>query len=185
VYWLHGFEPTEPSSSTSRSPPLDLPRTSRKIGIHPTIRSFSSSSSVVCESSTRILWTPTEIRLSSPSGVLGFRLVGIPTTLSQSGWFTNHSKSFIPFSYVICAFTYHRVELLFVLSYIRSRVWGSMEYSGTRCGNCYLIPRRLTFLIWRKILDSAVDVVLECHTPFWENRNEASIRVPRMFKSHV
>jgi hypothetical protein len=24
-----------------------------------------------------------------------------------------------------------------------------------------------------------------CHTPFWERRNEASIRVPRMFKSHV
>jgi hypothetical protein len=24
-----------------------------------------------------------------------------------------------------------------------------------------------------------------CHTPFWESGNEASIRVPRMFKSHV
>jgi hypothetical protein len=24
-----------------------------------------------------------------------------------------------------------------------------------------------------------------CHTPFRESRNEASIRVPRMFKSHV
>jgi hypothetical protein len=28
---------SEPSSSTSRSPPIDLPRTSRKIGTHPTI----------------------------------------------------------------------------------------------------------------------------------------------------
>jgi hypothetical protein len=24
-----------------------------------------------------------------------------------------------------------------------------------------------------------------CHTQFWESRNEASIRVPRIFKSHV
>jgi hypothetical protein len=29
---------SEPSSSTSRSPPIDLPRTSRKIGTHPTIK---------------------------------------------------------------------------------------------------------------------------------------------------
>jgi hypothetical protein len=28
-------------------------------------------------------------------------------------------------------------------------------------------------------------LVLRCHTPFREKRNEASIRVPRMFKSHV
>jgi hypothetical protein len=34
----------------------------------------------------------------------------------------NHNKSFIRFSYVICAFTYHLVELVFVLSYIWSRV---------------------------------------------------------------
>jgi hypothetical protein len=27
--------------------------------------------------------------------------------------------------------------------------------------------------------------LLLCHTPFRERRNEASIRVPRMFKSHV
>jgi hypothetical protein len=33
--------------------------------------------------------------------------------------------------------------------------------SGTRCGNYYLIPRRLTALISQKILDSAVDVVAE------------------------
>jgi hypothetical protein len=45
-----------------------------------------------------------------------------PTTLPQNGCFTNHSKSFIRFSYVICAFTYHIVELVFVLSYILSRV---------------------------------------------------------------
>jgi hypothetical protein len=81
--------------------------------------------------------------------------------LPQSGWFANHSKSFIRFSYVICAFTYRTIELVFVLSYIRSRVWGSIEYSGTRCGNNYLIPQMLTALIRRKILGSAVDQVLE------------------------
>jgi hypothetical protein len=82
-------------------------------------------------------------------------------TLPQSGLFANHSKSFICFSYVIYGFTYHIVELVFVLSYIWSRVWGSIEYSGTRCGNYYLIPQRLTALIRRKILDSAVDEVSE------------------------
>jgi hypothetical protein len=122
---------------------------------------FLSSSLVECGSSTGILWIPTESQPSSPSGVSGFRLVGIPTTLPQSGWFTNHSKSFIGFSYVICAFTYCIIELVFVLSYIRSHVWGSIEYSGTWCGDYYLIPRRLTLLIRRKILDSAVDIVLE------------------------
>jgi hypothetical protein len=80
-------------------------------------------------------------------------------TLPQSGWFTNHSKSFIHFSYVICAFTYRIVELVFALSYIRSCVWGSIEYSGTRCDDYYLIPQRLIALIRWKILDSAVDVV--------------------------
>jgi hypothetical protein len=47
------------------------------------------------------------------------------------------------------------------LSYIRSHVGGSIEYSGTRCGDYYLIPQRLTALIGRKILDSAVDEVLK------------------------
>jgi hypothetical protein len=123
--------------------------------------SFLSSSSVECGSSAGILWVSTERWLSSPSGVSGFWLVGIPTTLSWSGWFTNHSKSFIHFSYFICAFTYCIVELVLVLSYIWSRVWGSIEYSGTRCGDYYLIPRRLTALIRKKILDSAVDMVSE------------------------
>jgi hypothetical protein len=63
--------------------------------------------------------------------------------------------------HVICAFTYHIVELVFVLSYIRSRVLGSIEYSGTRCGDYHLIPRWLTALIRWKILDSAIDVVSE------------------------
>jgi hypothetical protein len=36
-----------------------------------------------------------------------------------------------------------------------------MEYSGTRCGDYYLIPRRLTALIRGKILDSAVNEVSE------------------------
>jgi hypothetical protein len=84
-----------------------------------------------------------------------------PTTLPWSGWLANHSKSFIHCSYVIGAFTYHIVEFVFVLSYIWSRVWGSIEYTGTRCGDYYLIPRTLTALIWQKILDSVVDVVLE------------------------
>jgi hypothetical protein len=82
-------------------------------------------------------------------------------SLPQSGWFANHSKAFIRCSYVICAFTYCIVEVVFILSYIRSSVWGSIEYSGTRCGDYYLIPRRLTTLIERKILDSAVDEVSE------------------------
>jgi hypothetical protein len=34
-------------------------------------------------------------------------------------------------------------------------------YSGTRCGNYYLIPQRLTALIRWKILDSAVNEVSE------------------------
>jgi hypothetical protein len=122
---------------------------------------FLSSGSVECGSSTGILWILIERRLSSPSGVSGCQLVKILTTLPQSGWFTNQSKSFILFSYVICAFTYHIVELVFVLSYIRSHVWVSIEYGGTRCGDYYLIPQRLTALIKRKILDSAVDVVSE------------------------
>jgi hypothetical protein len=124
-------------------------------------RSFLSSSLVECGSSARILWIPTKSRLSSHSGVSGSWLIGIPTTLPRSGWFANHSKSFIRFSYVICAFTYHIVELVFVLSDIWSRVWGSIEYSGTWCGDYYLIPQRLTTLIRQKILDSAVDEVLE------------------------
>jgi hypothetical protein len=82
-------------------------------------------------------------------------------TLPQSGWLANYSMSFIHFSYVICAFTYRIVELVLVLSYIRSHIWGSIEYSGTWCGDYYLIPRRLTALMKRKILDSAVDVVSE------------------------
>jgi hypothetical protein len=123
--------------------------------------SFLSSSSVECGSSTRILWIPTESQLSSPFDVSGSWLVGIPMTLPRSGWFANHSKSFIHFSYVICAFTYCIVELVFVLSYTRSCVWGSIEYSGTQCGNYYLISRRLVALIRRKILDSTVNEVSE------------------------
>jgi hypothetical protein len=84
-----------------------------------------------------------------------------PMTLPRSGWFADHSKSFIHHSFVICAFIYHIVELMFVLSYIGSRVWGSIEYSGTWCGNYYLIPQSLTALIGRKILDSVVDEVSE------------------------
>jgi hypothetical protein len=50
---------------------------------------------------------------------------------------------------------------VFALLYIWSHVCGSIEYSGTRCGDYYLIPRRLTTLIRRKILDSAFDEVSE------------------------
>jgi hypothetical protein len=50
---------------------------------------------------------------------------------------------------------------VFVLSYIRSHVWGSIVYSGTRRGDYYLIPQRLNALIRWKILDSAVDEVSE------------------------
>jgi hypothetical protein len=122
-------------------------------------RGFLSSSSIECGSSAWILQIPPESRPSSPSGVSGFWLVEIPMIVPQSGWSANHSKSFIRFSYIICASTYRIVELVLLLSYIRSRVWGSIEYSGARCDNYYLIPRRLTALIRRKILDSANDVV--------------------------
>jgi hypothetical protein len=56
---------------------------------------------------------------------------------------------------------YHIVELVFVLSYIRSCVWVSIKYRGIRCGDYYLIPRMLTTLIRQKILDSAVNMVSE------------------------
>jgi hypothetical protein len=95
------------------------------------------------------------------SGVSGSQLVGIPMTLPRSGWFANHSNSFIRFFYVICAFIFRIVELVFVLWYIRSRGWGSIGYSGTRCGDYYLIPWRLTALIRRRILDNAVNEVSE------------------------
>jgi hypothetical protein len=123
--------------------------------------SFLSSSSIKCGSSTGILRILAEPTLESLwcIGVLAYR--DYPTTLPRSGWFANHSKSFILCSYVICAFTYRTVELVFVLSYIWSRVWGAIEYSGTRCGDYYLIPRRLTGLIGQKILDSSVGEVSE------------------------
>jgi hypothetical protein len=119
--------------------------------------SFLSYSSAECGSSAGILRIPMESRLLSPSGISGFGLVGIHTTLPQSWWFAIHSKC----SYVICVFTYCIVELVFVLSYIWSRVWGSIEYSGTRCGDYLSILRRLTALIRWKIIDSAVDEVSE------------------------
>jgi hypothetical protein len=122
---------------------------------------FLSSSLVECGSSIRILWIPTDSQLLSASGVSVSRLVRIPTTFPRSGRFANRSKSFIRFSYVICAFTYHIVELVFVLSYIQSRVWGLIEYIGTWCGDYYSIPQRLTTLIRRKIIDSAVHEVSE------------------------
>jgi hypothetical protein len=50
---------------------------------------------------------------------------------------------------------------VFILLYIQSRVCGSIEYSGTRCGDYHAIPRRLIALIRRKILDSAVSEVSE------------------------
>jgi hypothetical protein len=124
-------------------------------------QSFLSTSKDERGSSAGILWILTESWLSSPSSVLRSWLVRIPTTLPRSGWFANHSKLFIRFSYVICAFTYRIVELVFVLSYIWSCVWGSIEYSATQCGDYYVIPRWLTALISRKILDTAVDEASE------------------------
>jgi hypothetical protein len=47
--------------------------------------SFLSFGSVECGSSTKILRILTKSRLSSPSGVSGFRLVGIPVKLPRSG----------------------------------------------------------------------------------------------------
>jgi hypothetical protein len=86
-------------------------------------QSFLSSDSVECGSSIGILWISIEGRFPSPSSISGFWLVGIPVTLPRSGWFMNHSKSFNRLSYVICAFTYHIVELAFVLSMSISNGW--------------------------------------------------------------
>jgi hypothetical protein len=83
--------------SAYREPSSYLERGS-SAGIHSGLTDFLSSS--------EILRIPTESRVSSPSGVLGFWLVGIPMSLPRSGWFTNHSKLSNHFSYVICAFTY-------------------------------------------------------------------------------
>jgi hypothetical protein len=112
----------------------------------------------LCQNSTNLDREPT---------LESLRCIGVPscwdypTTLPRSGWFANHSKSFIHYSYVICTFTYRIVELVFVLSYIRSYVWWSIEYIGTQCGNYYLIPGRLTALIRQKILDNAIEDVSE------------------------
>jgi hypothetical protein len=74
-------------------------------------------------SSTGILQIMTENRLSSPSDVLESWLVRIILQdYLRMGDLPIIYKSFICFSYVICAFTYHIVQLVFVLSYIRSRV---------------------------------------------------------------
>jgi hypothetical protein len=131
------------------------------------IKVFEIRDVTVCASSARILWIQTESRLSSHCGVSGFRLVGIPAILTRSGWFVNHSKSFIHFSYVICAFSYRILELVFVLSYIWSRVWGEIKCSGAWCGDYYLIPRRLTALIRQKFLDSAVNEVSKALSMTW------------------
>jgi hypothetical protein len=123
---------------------------------------FLSSSSVECGSSAGILRITIENQLSESFWCIGVQACqDYPMTLPQSGLFANHRKSLIRCSYGICAFTYHIVELVFVLSYIQFRVWGSVEYSGTRCDDYYLIPRRLTTLIRRKILDSVVNEVAE------------------------
>jgi hypothetical protein len=87
---------------------------------------WEPSSLLEHESSAWILWIPTE----SLWGVSRFRLVRIPTTLPQSGWFANHSKLSNHFSYVICAFTYQVVESDIVLLYIWSHVWGIIYAVG-------------------------------------------------------
>jgi hypothetical protein len=85
-------------------------------------------STLVCSSAEALsesngFW---ESLYSSPLGVSGFRLVEIPMTLPQSGWFANHSKLSNHFSYSICAFTYRMIESDIVLLYIRSHVWGNI-----------------------------------------------------------
>jgi hypothetical protein len=114
-------------------------------------RNFLSSSSVMCGSCTGILWILTENWLLSSSGVSESWLVEtvLRHYLGGGGWFANHSNSFIHCSYVICAFKYRIVEFVFVLSYIQSHVWGAIKYSGSQCGDYYLI------------LDSAIDEVWE------------------------
>jgi hypothetical protein len=47
--------------------------------------SFLNSCSVECGTSAGIVQILTKSQLSSPSGVSGFRLVGIPVTLCPSG----------------------------------------------------------------------------------------------------
>jgi hypothetical protein len=67
-----------------REPSLSLERGS-SAGIFRGPTRFLGSSLLECESSARIQWILTESLYSSPSGVSGFRLVRIPTTLSRSG----------------------------------------------------------------------------------------------------
>jgi hypothetical protein len=61
---------------------------------------------------------------------------------------------------------------------------GERRYGSTKCAtprrkrNLAIMPRHL------RPTGSAKEVAA-CHTPFRERGNEASIRVPRMFKSHV
>jgi hypothetical protein len=103
-------------------------------------------------------------------------------TLPQSGWLDNHSKSFIHFSYVICVFTCRIVELVFVLTYIQFRVWLSIECSGTRCGDYYLIKQKIQDnvvnevseslsmhvappAIWIVVVPTGVTVMLGLHNP--------------------
>jgi hypothetical protein len=47
---------------------------------------------------------------------------------------------------------------------------------------------KVVFYLSRRMLDTETryhEIEKLCHTPFRERGNEASIRVPRMFKSHV
>jgi hypothetical protein len=63
--------------------------------------------------------------------------------------------------------------------------WQAHTGSAAARGACWLIWEKLpdTRAPWEK---GAADYGAHyCHTPFRERRNEASIRVPRMFKSHV
>jgi hypothetical protein len=47
-----------------------------------------------------------------------------------------------------------------------------------------ILPKRRT-IGYTKPYPSDYDLIPLCHTPVLRNRTEASIRVPRMFKSHV
>jgi hypothetical protein len=60
---------------------------------------------------------------------------------------------------------------------------------GHDCMGCFTDQVKLTPALVRDLDEAIREVKLlgehECHTPFRERGNEASIRVPRMFKSHA
>jgi hypothetical protein len=78
------------------------------------------------------------------------RVGDLPIIISRSFTFLCYLCIYIPYSRIGVCLVIYTVPCL-----------RTIEYSGIQCGDYYLIPWRLTALIMRKILDSAVDEVSE------------------------